>query len=433
MKILFLSNLYPPFNIGGYELICESVNRAMRARGHETLILTSNHRVGEQELSESDADIRRTLRIHGFFGHPWLGISKLKGLEFHNNSELRRAVKEFAPDVIHVFNLGGISKSLIHTIERLGVPALYFVSDHWLTRSLDADVWLNWWNRKDSSTFRSLARLACEKTGLRAKWDSLAPTKAASEAKFRQIYFCSHYLRDKAVHWGRDVAHGAVIHNSVDLRRFDGEPAVAAAPCERLLFAGRLNEEKGIMTVLRALQRLGDRFAGTLTVCGRGDDAYEGQLRAFVADNGLHVKFVSASSGEMPAIYKAHDALVFASEWGEPFALTPLEAMACGLPVISTTTGGSAELFRNRENALTFQAGSDVELAQQIMLLCESPELRRKIAVAGREQVRKQFAEEQIIDRIEAYVRETVETRNKPVNDAEATQKLPLREELIYA
>ena len=47
----------------------------------------------------------------------------------------------------------------------------------------------------------------------------------------------------------------------------------------------------------------------------------------------------------MPAVYRAHDLLLFTSEWAEPFALTPIEAMGCGLPVIGTTTGGSAELF----------------------------------------------------------------------------------------
>ena len=43
MKILFLTNLYPPYSIGGYELICESVSHAMQAQGHETFVLTSDH------------------------------------------------------------------------------------------------------------------------------------------------------------------------------------------------------------------------------------------------------------------------------------------------------------------------------------------------------------------------------------------------------
>jgi glycogen synthase len=418
MKILFLSNLYPPFNIGGYELICESVNRAMLARGHETMVLTSNHIVEGHVLPE-EGDIRRTLRVHGFFGHPWLGIGKLKELEIHNNAELRRAVEDFEPDVIHVFNLGGISKSLTHTIERLGIPALYFISDHWLTQSLDADVWLNWWNRSGGANLASIARRTCELLGKRSGWDSIAPTAAVSEIRFRRLYFCSKFLRDKAVAWGRDVEHGEVIYNSVDIRRFDGLPAAEDAACERFLFVGRLTAEKGIITVLKAFKLLGKRFSGSLTVCGRGDDAYEKKLRAFVSENGLPVTFVSAGAGEMPDIYRRHDALIFASEWDEPFALTPLEAMASGLPVITTTTGGSAEFFQHARNSLTFVAGLEADLAHQILTLQRFPDFRSEIAAAGREEVREKFSEDRVMDLVENYIRETVETWNSPAAESE--------------
>ena len=409
MKILFLSNLYPPFNIGGYELICESVNRAMQARGHETLVLTSNHTI-EGRTPAAESDIRRSLRIHGFFGHPWLGISKLADLEIHNNEELRRAVEDFEPDVIHVFNLGGISKSLTHTIERLEIPAVYFVSDHWLTQSLDGDVWLNWWNRSAGMNLSSVARWSCEILGKRAHLDALAPTSPISEIQFRQVYFCSRFLQDKAVAWGRDVKHGEVIYNSVDTNRFDGNPAPVDAACERLLFVGRLTVDKGIMTVLKAMNLVKGRFTGSLTVCGRGEDAYEKKLRSFVEANDLPVTFVSATASGMPEIYRRHDALIFASEWDEPFALTPLEAMACGLPVITTTTGGSAEFFRHGKNALTFVAGLEADLAHQIIILHGMPKLREEIAAAGRHEVREKFPENRVMDLVENYMCETVET-----------------------
>ena len=419
MKILFLTNLYPPHSIGGYELICESVNRAMKARGHKTFVLTSNHQVSEASAL-NEQDVRRSLRVHGFFGHPWLGIGKLCGLELHNNAELRSTVEEFQPDVIHVFNLGGISKSLTHTIERLGIPVVYFVSDHWTTQSLDADVWLDWWNRPASSKMQGLARDIFARAGLREKWDADAPTQPADEVKFRRAYFCSEFLRRKAIAHGRDVSHAAVIHNSVDTKRFHGKPASLDGSFDRLLFVGRLTPEKGIQTVLNAVNLLKERVPGTLTVCGRGEKFYERELHRFVQTNNLPVKFVHATSEEMPAIYRSHDALIFASEWDEPFALTPLEAMACGLPVISTTTGGSAELFRHGKNALTFAAGSELELAQQIVALHRIPELRNRIARAGYAEVRELYSEETILDRVEAYLVETVETwEAEPVHPLE--------------
>jgi glycogen(starch) synthase len=110
----------------------------------------------------------------------------------------------------------------------------------------------------------------------------------------------------------------------------------------------------------------------------------------------------------MPAVYRAHDALLFTSECAEPFAVTPLEAMASGLPVIATTTGGSRELFRHRVNALTYTAGDARELADRIRELAADDALRARIAAAGRAEVRATYAEDAIVDRIEAYLEETL-------------------------
>src|SRR6185295_6527398 len=76
MKILVLTNLYPPHYLGGYELICHAVVNALRARGHTVQILTSNHRVENPRGSE-DSQIERSLLVHGFYGHPWRGIQSL--------------------------------------------------------------------------------------------------------------------------------------------------------------------------------------------------------------------------------------------------------------------------------------------------------------------------------------------------------------------
>jgi len=111
----------------------------------------------------------------------------------------------------------------------------------------------------------------------------------------------------------------------------------------------------------------------------------------------------------MPAIYRSHDALLFTSEWEEPFALTPLEAMASGLPVVGTTTGGSRELLRHGENALTYTAGQPEELAARIIELDRHPSLRGRLAATGHAEIGR-FAEPVIVDQIEAYLAESVAT-----------------------
>src|SRR5262249_51559327 len=111
---------------------------------------------------------------------------------------------------------------------------------------------------------------------------------------------------------------------------------------------------------------------------------------------------------EMPRVYRDHDILLFASEWAEPFALTPIEAMACGLPVIGTTTGGSAELFRPGENGITYTAGDPEELATRIRDFVGDYELRVRCRETAYPEARKRYAAPVIVDQIEAYLRESV-------------------------
>jgi glycosyltransferase involved in cell wall biosynthesis len=407
MKILALTNLYPPHYLGGYELICHAVVNNLRDRGHDVRILTSNHRV-ENPKGVEDSHIERSLLIHGFYGHPWRGIRSLAKLEFENNRILASAIERHRPDLVYVWNMGGVSKSLLTTLERARVPTVFYMSDHWIARGLAADVWMNWWNGEGSSA-KKIARTTLTALGMRARIDRKAPTTKASDLKFRRIYFCSKALRKITASAGFDVMHGAVIYCPTDMRKFDAPAKTKEQACKNLLWVGRIAEDKGIFTALRAMKALPAGMDLHLNVYGGGDAPYVQQMKDFVAQNNLPVSFHRAAMDEMPRVYREHDALVFTSEWAEPFALTPIEAMASGLPVIGTTTGGSRELFRDRDNSLTYTAGQPDELADRIVRLSCDPELRARIAATGQAEVRANYDEPHIVDQIEAYLKETVQ------------------------
>ena len=407
MNILVLTNLYPPHYLGGYELICHAVVNNLRRRGHTVSILTSNHRV-ENPKGEEDFAIERDLRIHGFYGHPWLGIRSLAGLELQNNRTLKGALDRHRPDLVYVWNMGGLSKSLLTTLERSRIPTVFYMSDHWIARGLAADVWMNWWNLPATGA-KQIVRNVARFTGARSVLHRIIPTTAAGDLKFRRIYFCSKALRKLTASAGFDVMHGAVIYCPVETKKFTGTPKPVEAPCKNLLWVGRLAQDKGIFTALKAMKALPRDLDVRLNVFGGGDAPYVKELTSFVEQHQLPVTFKHASMAEMPEVYRSHDALLFTSEWAEPFALTPIEAMASGLPVIGTTTGGSRELFRDRDNALTYNAGQPEELAERVQRLVDNPELRARIAATGQAEVRANYDESRIVDQIEAYLSETIQ------------------------
>jgi glycosyltransferase involved in cell wall biosynthesis len=402
MRILTLTNLYPPHYVGGYELRCAAITEALRSRGHDIRVLTSDHGTDPASAAAQEPHVHRQLRVHGYYGHPWLPLSRLQHLEIHNNNTLRRHITEFRPDVVHVWCMNGISKSLCLTLQQLKVRVVYDVSDHWILRSLKADVWLDWWNRREGALGAQAQRLVWTLLGRRRRLHPLAPTHPVSDIRFPRLYFTSARLRELTAQQGYDVGHGGVIHCPVDTDHFSGPPALRDP--RRWLWVGRLAEDKGIHTALRALALMKEDFHGELRVYGKGDAAYVDGLKRFAEEHRLPVSWHSATPDRMPEIYRSHDALLFTSEWEEPFALTPLEAMSCGLPVIGTLTGGSRELFRHADNALTYDAGDAGHLAGRIRLLQKDTPLRNSITLTGQEEVRRRFAMKPIVDQVEEFL-----------------------------
>ena len=167
----------------------------------------------------------------------------------------------------------------------------------------------------------------------------------------------------------------------------DDFPSGPSDPVERtwrgrLLYVGRLDERKGVLTAVEALARLDDRH--TLELVGRGDAAAAVVARAEALGVADRVTIGSRPRSELASCYRSADVLLFTSEWDEPFGLTPIEAMACDTPVVGTGTGGSADFLVDGRTCLRYPAGDAEALAECIRRLAGDPALRRCLVAGGR-------------------------------------------------
>ncbi len=426
MKVLVVHNLYPPHHAGVFDLRCESVVNNLKLRGHLVRVLTSMHGM---HLPQQGGEVERRLQLNGAFDHPLVtGYQELKRIELHNNAALREVVADFQPEVVQVFSLFGLSKSLLFTLRALHVPAVFDVADNWLTLDVRTDPWLRWWNHPAGN----LARKALEISGQRNGLDETAPTRlmkgydrmpelfadapglnSLGAFRFDRICFVSAWLKEAAEAAGFQVGHAEVIQPGIATQNFVGEVKPAGAAVEKFLVVAALKKGSGVLAAVKALQQLHRaNVRASLSIYGKGDSGYVAELRSLIALQQLPVEFLNVSNfvRDLPAVYRRHDALLHTSEEPEAFSFTVIEAMAAGLPVVGTPVGGTRELLRNGENAFTFQPGDESELAHQMRQLQVSPALRAQMAETAQGEVLANFNEAAVTDRVEQFLETSLQT-----------------------
>jgi glycosyltransferase involved in cell wall biosynthesis len=370
-SILVITNLYPPQHYGGYELTCEDVVIRWRRAGHDVEVLTSDL-VVDPDAGSGDPRVSRRLRLY-WTEHKLLNPSlrERARIERSNHEVLQSSLDRKRPDVVSLWHMGGMSLGLVTDVISRDIPIVANVHDDWAHYAPQLDAWMRLFDKHRvlGSAVHALTRL---------------PTTVPDLGRHAAFCFVSAATRQHAERYSRwRFPVSTVVWNGIDpgLFRPSGEPHRMWRG--RLLYVGRLDERKGVHTLIKALTHLPD--GTTLSIYGRGDAAYQGALQALAERLGVsdRITYAVADRAELPAIYADADVCVFPSEWDEPFGLVPLEAMACATPVVATGTGGSAEFCIDQENCLLFAAGSAVELAERIVQLARSQALRAQLVRGG--------------------------------------------------
>ena len=254
------------------------------------------------------------------------------------------------------------------TSARGDVNAVHFVHNSWLRSPIN----LSTQNLSLRGTYQRLY------TALNADWEK----KAFDRAK--AIVAVSKQVERELLEIGVPPERIRIILNGVDLQEFSPGEAkrqtwglpdgVALA-----LFAGNAQTpRKNLDTVIRALAQVPELH---LVVAGTTKGTTYPQLIASL-DLSKRVHFLEHRS-DVPELMKAVDLLVFPSRY-EPFGLVVLEAMAAGLPVITASTTGAAELVTPESGIVLPNPDDEQALAQALLLLAGDRNLRSQMGQAAR-------------------------------------------------
>jgi glycosyltransferase involved in cell wall biosynthesis len=406
MRILFLSNFFPPARPGGYTQWCHEVAERLAERGHTIGVLTSNYEKTKAPVEEEN--IYRLLHLEGDLAYyrPLDFFTRWQTQHRENVVFLERTVQEFAPDLIFVWGMWALSKALPARAEQL-LPGrvVYYLSDYWPSAT---DMHTAYWRSPTRHGLMQMPKQVLSKIAM-----SMLNKERQPPLRLEQVICVSARVRDLLVAAGLPIQHAQIIHGGTDIERFLNVRKRDYVPGQlKLLYAGQLVQHKGVHTAIEAMARLVNEQKLkqiTLTLVGSGHPDYEASLHALVQREHLHdsVKFHKpVSKEEMPSVLQQFDVLIFPSIYEEPLARMTQEAMASGLVVIGTTTGGTKEILRNNETGLTFAPEDADGLADRITQLISDPGLCARLAEAGRQTVMENFTLDKMVKSIEIYLQE---------------------------
>jgi len=359
MKILITTDSYYP-QVNGASVFGQRLAAGLRDRGHDVMVVApaTSLRSGYHEVAGVNV-----------FGVRSVPVFIYKGMRIVVPVEIERTtlkvVQDFQPDVIHVQGHFPVSEAVIRNAKKAGIPVVG--TNHFMPENLTHYAHL------PSRVDPKLQRWMWSKfRGIFEKIDLVTTPTARAAGYMRKNGF------------GEEIK---VISNGIDLLRFNPGRAQEGFK-ERyglpntpvLLYVGRLDREKNLDVVLRALQIAADDVAIHFAVAGTG--ARREQLERLATRLGIsdRVTFLGYVPDEdLPALYCAADCFVLAGT-AELQSIATMEAMASGLPVLAADAVALPELVRDGLNGRLFEPGNVDMLAVQMRLVFTDGVLRRSMA-----------------------------------------------------
>ena len=343
---------------GGVQVQVRQLAAELRARGHRTTILAPGSQPSE------DAGVRivgRPVRV------PYRGT--VAPISFSPGSwrRIRSAMRSFDPEVIHAHEPLTPSTSMLAVL------------------AASAPVVATFHASLDRSRLMELAGPALRRVSGRI--DAAVAVSDAAASFLRRVV----------------CVPVEIVPNGVDVRMFahPGRTLEGLPTGPKILWANRLDPQKGFEIMLRAFERLaGEVGEAHLLVAGNGRDrvllrSLPGDLRSRI------LRLGTVPHEELPRYHAAADVFVSPAIGQESFGIVLVEAMAAGVPVVASDIAGYREVVRDGVDGLLVPPGDPNALAGAIRRVLSEPELAATLRAAGRSRA-EAFSWQAVAPRLEA-------------------------------
>ncbi len=369
MRLLLITNLYPPQELGGYGRSMADFAWGLRELGHSVEVVCSDAPYLKKKSNQFEPTTHRQLQLKGSFQK---GVSHIldpferKKIDLHNQTILKNMLGKYHWDGILIGNLDLIEHEILGILTKTGLPIIHHIG------------------------FTS---------------PPFDPIYLPKEKNYK-VVSASKAVKESLISLGFAQKNSPVIYPGARVELFGKKATSRELPklptgsinnpiC--IAYAGLLMTTKGLHILIEAIIKLKYKGISTRTLIAGAEfqSGYRKDLEAFLSTHNMKhsVSFTGElNRNQLARFFRLNHVFVFPSIYPEAFGIVQAEAMASGLALISSGVGGSKELVEQGVNGLLFQQGNSDDLSKQLSCLVDKPRLIKEFGDRGKEIAEEKFS-----------------------------------------
>lgn len=345
MNILCISNYYPPYYEGGYEISVKESMDYLRQNGHKVFILCGNKGIAQPPLHISEVLEGEPIRVLQYIDYNNASFINKHRVEVFNYRITQALIKAVNPDIVYIANLKAISIAPVIAVQKLKIKRVFDLGDIWLKAYTGSSL--------KSRTFRFLK--------------SLLPCTIGGHIDLNPVIVISEWMKQVvSEQYGSKEIY--LVPRGISLNT--NSPVPFEKPF-KYIFAGRIEPLKGLDICIQALILIlknDPSFPFVLDIYGEEDIPFANRCRELISSSGLQDRFRwLGKSTKLNEILPAYHVLLMPTMAQEAFGRIVIEAMSAGVIVVATNAYGPKEIIDSEKDGFLFERGSSVDLAAKII------------------------------------------------------------------
>lgn len=383
MKILVISNLFPPDFIGGYELGALDLVEYLHKKGHEVRVLTGSLLQDDKNVLQH-LDIQRSLRVLAEFVPETTTSTQLRDGVFYLPENIRTIyshIINFQPEAILCFNLHGLGQlGLLVALEKCNIPVFIYFMDNLFGQAK--------FYEQEFYHFEEIFRKITLKT-------------------FTNIFLSYNLCNEVSLMLGMSSLDPHIIpnHHHLKIPKLLNESANSL----KIIFSSRIASHKGVFILLDAIKKLRKIIPDMqLDIYGDGEvDSLNNVIAKYSLQDVVTFKGV-VRKDKLQHLYSDYNIMVLPTWHREPGPYVMVEAAACGcLPVVSGGIG-CAEYFIHEYDCIKCERNVESVAGALYKIYCMEKEILLQVRYNAQKTAFKYFTLENVGGQLESLLQKNM-------------------------